>query len=193
MATTVQTLIFDSGVFDKKAAEAWLSSHGFKKMKAPDESEQSIRYRQIDPGKFQDGSFRTIKLKKGIKAVIGVLKAQTGEREKLVQAQIARSKRYGIEVLSGGSLTPPSGYPTDEADYADPVNYMYPLIPDARAKNARARFKQNAGQYSKEASKKVIHERIVKKLIQIGAEPSYNKADPLDKLLSTQTVSQIGS
>jgi hypothetical protein len=68
---------------------------------------------------------------------------------------------------------------------------MYPLKPDARARNARARFKQNADTYSKQQSKAIVHERIVRRLIAIGAEPSYNPDDPLDKLLPSDLKDKL--
>lgn len=55
---------------------------------------------------------------------------EEGEREKLHEAAEARSKKYGIKFREGeGHLTPPEGFPQDEEDYGDPVNYKYPLKP----------------------------------------------------------------
>ncbi|SFU70974.1 DUF2213 domain-containing protein [Alicyclobacillus macrosporangiidus] len=39
----------------------------------------------------------------------------------------AAAKRYGIAVKKDGHRSPPKGYPEDREDYADPVNYKYPL------------------------------------------------------------------
>lgn len=36
-------------------------------------------------------------------------------------------KKYGIQETKSGHRTPPPGYPTDREQYADPVNYKYPL------------------------------------------------------------------
>jgi hypothetical protein len=68
--TTVQTLIFDKDKFDAKKAKAWASEHDYVSGKV-DVTEDSVRLRQKDPGAFQEGSFRTISFKPGIKAVIG--------------------------------------------------------------------------------------------------------------------------
>lgn len=57
-----------------------------------------------------------------------------GEREKLQSAAEARAKKYNIGVKEGGNRTPPKGYPTEEGEYGDPVNYRYP----ADASHARA-------------------------------------------------------
>jgi phage gp29-like protein len=72
-ATTVQTVVFDKAKYSAEQATAWLQENGFKAAKK-DETEESLRYRQREPGDFEDGSFRTITLKAGIKAVIGRLK-----------------------------------------------------------------------------------------------------------------------
>lgn len=99
--------------------------------------------------------------------------------------QKARAQKFGVEELEGQgeSLTFPSGYPTNLDDYGDPVNLKFPLVPDARARNARARFKQFADTYRQASSKRIVHERIVARLLKIGAKPLYNPDDPLDKLL----------
>jgi hypothetical protein len=73
-ATTVQTLIFDKAVFTRSEAVKWARSHGFKSNKV-DTTKTSYRLRQRNPGDFQRGSFRTISLRRGVKAVIGRLKA----------------------------------------------------------------------------------------------------------------------
>jgi len=51
-----------------------------------------------------------------------------------------REEKYGIKFREGeGHLTPPEDYPQDEADYGDPVNYKYPLVPQDRCQNAQKR------------------------------------------------------
>lgn len=78
---------------------------------------------------------------------------QEGERENLREAQAKRSKTYGIAVKSDTHLTPPAGYPTNAADYGDPVNYRYPLNP-GRLQSARSYFnhsgQRTAGGYTPE-------------------------------------------
>lgn len=68
----VQTLIFEMGFFTREQAIAWAKDHGFKSEKV-DETEDSFRLRQQQPGRFQANSFRTIDFMgvRGIKAVIG--------------------------------------------------------------------------------------------------------------------------
>ena len=57
--TTVQTLICPKSSFTREEAVAWAKEHDFKADKV-DETEDSYRLRQRDPGDFQEGSFRTI-------------------------------------------------------------------------------------------------------------------------------------
>ncbi len=77
--TTVQTLIFSKKRFKTAdAARSWAKSHGHHAAKV-DETEDSFRLRQRDPGDFVDGSFRTITLTNGVKAVIGHLKSAKAE------------------------------------------------------------------------------------------------------------------
>lgn len=69
--TTIQTLIFSKDAFTGAKAMAWAKEHGFASPKGADETEDSLRVRQRDPGAFQEDSFRTIELAPGVKAVIG--------------------------------------------------------------------------------------------------------------------------
>ena len=72
--TEVQTIIFDKEKFTLAEARQWLKDHDFKTTfdgKGVDEKPNSFRFRQRNPGDFQTGSFRTITLAPGVKAVIG--------------------------------------------------------------------------------------------------------------------------
>ncbi len=77
--TRVQTILFDPKMFPPDKARKWLSEHDFAVTKEPDITEGSIRFRQKPPGAFQEGSFRTITLRPGIKAVIGRPKRDTSK------------------------------------------------------------------------------------------------------------------
>ena len=72
---SVQTLIFSKDRFKTAAAaRKWAKDNDFRSDKV-DETEESFRLRQKDPGAFQDGSFRTITLTDGVKAVVGRAKS----------------------------------------------------------------------------------------------------------------------
>lgn len=77
--TTIQTLIFNKKKFkDAASAKSWAKSHDFKSGKV-DETDTSFRLRQRETGSFTDGSFRTIELADGVKAVVGRLKSQKAD------------------------------------------------------------------------------------------------------------------
>jgi hypothetical protein len=70
----VQTLIFDKASFSAEDAVRWARNHDFRADKV-DTAENSVRLRQKDPGRFKEGTLRTIDITDGIKAVVGVMKA----------------------------------------------------------------------------------------------------------------------
>lgn len=70
--TEIQTILFDKKEFTEAQAKAWAEKHGFKS--DVDEKENTYRLRQVNPDEFTD--FRTIDIKKGIKAVVGCPKSQ---------------------------------------------------------------------------------------------------------------------
>ena len=100
-------------------------------------------------------------------------------------AQRRRSREFGIEALDGAGerLSFPTGFPRELRDYGDPVNLKFPLKPDNRARNARSRFKQFAATYKRVSSRRIVHTRIVSRLLAIGASPGFDESDPLDRLL----------
>ncbi len=113
-------------------------------------------------------------------------------------AQEARANQYGIEALAvGANLSYPSGDPTEEDLYADPVNLKYPLgtsdnAPDAnRIRNALARFKQAHSTYSEDKSKAAVFVRIVEAALGQGIAVSYNADDPIDQLLPQNIVQRL--
>jgi len=70
-------------------------------------------------------------------------------------------------------ISPPKDFPQDEEDYADPVNYAYPLVPEDRCKNALARWGQFREEYT-QPERNIIYERIVKRALKYGIAVSYN-------------------
>lgn len=86
-STTIQTLIFDKEVFESEAeAREWASDHYFHNAKV-DETTDSFRLRQLNPSQFDENSFRTIEIRRGIKAVIG----------KIAEMNIVQSDLYFSE------------------------------------------------------------------------------------------------
>lgn len=72
-ALRVQSLIFSKQVFSRKKAVEWAKTHDFK-ARDVDETETSYRLRQRPPNRFKPGSFRTVALTRGVKAVLGRLR-----------------------------------------------------------------------------------------------------------------------
>ncbi len=69
---SVQTLVFSKDKFETVAAvRKWISEHEPFKANKIDETGESFRVRQVAPSTFKEGSFRTIDIDTGIKAVIG--------------------------------------------------------------------------------------------------------------------------
>lgn len=92
---------------------------------------------------------------------------KTKGRGEDMQAAKARSSRYGIAFKPGkGNLTPPADFPTNAAEYGDPVNYKYPLTPESRVRAAVAYFnhegQREAGGYTS-SEWAVIGQRIASK------------------------------
>lgn len=95
----------------------------------------------------------------------------------------ARSKKWGIEERDDGHLTAPSAYrgaAPNPDDYGDPVNFKYPLKPDANLRNASARFSQNASRYSEKA-RRIVYTRIVRAMKSAGMKHSPN--EKMDRML----------
>lgn len=68
--TEVQTLIFSKRDFTRAQAVAWARRNNFVVNKV-DETGESYRIRSGLPSRFMPGSFRTITLTDGVKAVVG--------------------------------------------------------------------------------------------------------------------------
>lgn len=126
-----------------------------------------------------------LSIKEVTKVIIEKVPVGSDSIEEKRAAQTIRAKKYGIESLEGKGerLSFSPGYPTDLDSYGDPVNLIFPFRPDRGARNVRLRFKEFAPNYDKETSKKIVHTRIVKRLLSIGATPSFDPENSLDKLL----------
>jgi hypothetical protein len=68
----VQSILFDRSRVSRPEAVAWLRAHGYRAV--IDAKPKHWRARQIDPGCFRAGSFRTILWSLAIEAVVGKLK-----------------------------------------------------------------------------------------------------------------------
>lgn len=70
VGTQVQTVFFVRPHWSLPEAHAWLRRYGFS-VRKHDTTKASFRFRQRPPKAFRAGSFRTITLAPGVKAVVG--------------------------------------------------------------------------------------------------------------------------
>lgn len=76
----VQSVLCSKKKFSTAAdAAAWCNEHDFHAGKV-DETEDTYRFRQFDPGECQEGSFRTTSLTDGVQAVVCRLRDEKGLR-----------------------------------------------------------------------------------------------------------------
>jgi len=78
-----------------------------------------------------------------------VVQADTSQRDKDKAAQKARSKKYGIAVTKPTHVTKPAKWShLKDSQFADPVNYRYPVHDQSHANNAASRFAQEKKSYT---------------------------------------------
>ena len=75
-ASQLQTFVFAKKSFTPEKAAAWLKRNG-KESPVPDETDESLRYRQEDPSAFEPGSFRTISIAPGSRPSSGTRRRRT--------------------------------------------------------------------------------------------------------------------
>lgn len=102
--TIVQTLILAKDAFKTaEDAKRWAADHGFEAAKI-DETADSFRLRQREPAEFQDKSFRTIELTKGVQAVIGKLAESFRESVagRVQEAKDAEGRTWDAVIIQSG-------------------------------------------------------------------------------------------
>ncbi len=68
----VQSVVFPKNKFSTTQARAFLKANNFNPIKRVDVTENTLRYRIVEPEKFK--RIRTIKIKDGISLIIGFKK-----------------------------------------------------------------------------------------------------------------------
>ena len=115
------------------------------------------------------------------------------EREELHAEQEDRSGEYGIGIKERTNLTPPSGYPEDPEDYADPVNYRYPIT-DEFVRAALSYFNQekNREDYT-EDEQLIVLSRIIRAALRSDEieTVSYQADDPIYARLPENLKEQL--
>ncbi|RLI12254.1 hypothetical protein DRO33_02900, partial [Candidatus Bathyarchaeota archaeon] len=94
------------------------------------------------------------------------------ERRRLEEERAERSRKYGIEIRPDGYLRPPKRFYEEgarsEDDYADPVNWRYPLHTAANVRAALAYWARFRNYYRRQESRNVIFRRIVQAALRYG-------------------------
>ena len=118
--------------------------------------------------------------------------ADETERERLHREQKERADKYGIEPKDGGNLTKPGEYEDiPEDQFADPVNWRYPVDAD-HVKGAVTYFNQpdNRKQYSHAEQVKIMT-KIVKAALANDMEVSYQPEDSVYRDLPEDLKKQL--
>jgi len=149
------------------------------------EEEQRSLWNRIETA-FNEVNAKIETLLKIIPVIEGLKeqKDEKTEQERLHQEQLQRSQKYGINPKQGGNLTKPSEYENiPEDQFADPVNWKYPIDAD-HVDAALKYFNQpdNRSDYSPEEQAKIM-EKIVKAALANNIEVSYQPEDPTYKAL----------
>jgi hypothetical protein len=107
--------------------------------------------------------------------------------EKEKQAQKARANRYKITIRKNGNVTKPDKWDNlSDSQFGDPVNYLFPVPDESRAKNAKSRFSQNKGRYDSR-SRSVVRGRLNRLLRKFDVDPIEN-----DDNEEEEEFSQVG-
>ncbi len=119
MTTKIQSLVFSRSMFGPSEARAWAKDHDFTAAKV-DVQKNTVRIRQLAPSSFQKDSFRTIELRKGVKAVIGVPKVKRRPARRNPQdSEIELSVWEALDIMNEHLSGKYRGEPTFIVEHAD--------------------------------------------------------------------------
>lgn len=103
-------------------------------------------------------------------------------KEKILAELKARGERVGIARKDGEPLTPPKGYPTEPAQYADPANWGYPCD-KPRAATAVGYYNKGAGKDKYSSREWAVLGRRIARLAGAALNTRY-KFDPAQKQIN---------
>ncbi|MFZ5986384.1 MAG: DUF6582 domain-containing protein [Bacillota bacterium] len=160
-----------------------------------------IEYQEKE-GEIVFGKQEKVELKTVIVKKMEELKQKNGqggyekeERENLEKEREARSKKYKIGIKEGGNLTKPGEWAdVADDDWADPVNYSYPIHTADNARNAKTRFANPDNREAKgytEEEQQIIWERLIRAELKFGIEVGYDKDNPLDRVLPDEVKKKM--
>jgi len=121
-------------------------------------------------------------LKKLVDERVKAILKEQGEQDQARREQQQRSQKYGIGVKDGGNVTKPSEFSgVDDDQFADPVNYRYPIDKDhvdAALKYFNQPGNRQAGGYTHEEAVKIMA-KIIQSALANGIEVSWQPEDPV--------------
>lgn len=95
--TVIQSLILSKEEYEsREEARSWIVENGYRADKI-DETEVSYRFRQREPSEFIEGSFRTIDITDGVKAVIGRIKEDSRSMNSENMKKLLHTKEIDTE------------------------------------------------------------------------------------------------
>jgi len=188
-AWEIQSYLFDKEKWTMEKAQEWFKEHEgdavpesiIRELKAEDDCpicEEINRLGILEASK-------RLAAKYGSDVVIALrMDVEEGARERAKKEQEARAFKYGITIKEGGNVTKPGEFeniPDDE--FADPVNYRYPI--DAEHVQAAWAYisqpnNQKAGGYSSEEWGKMqekVKAAMKKHGYQVEGEPPVKNDD----------------
>jgi len=96
-------------------------------------------------------------------------------REELRNKQKLRAKKWGIEIRSDGHLTKPAEWShLSDNQFADPVNYMYPVHDAIHARAALVYFIRYHRAYKQRKSRLIVLTRILEACIRHGVKVNWD-------------------
>jgi len=117
---------------------------------------------------------------KNLEGLVKRLTEQQDEKERLHREQQQRAEKHSIKPKQGGNLTKPKEYENiPEDQFADPVNYRYPVDAE-HVRGALTYFNQpdNRADYSHEEQVKIMT-KILQAALANNLEVSYQPEDPV--------------
>jgi len=101
------------------------------------------------------------------------------ELDELRKKREERALKYGIEIRQDGFLRPPRKFYEEgarsEEDYADPVNWRYPLHKPENVRAALAYWPRFRSYYKRQESRDIIFKRMVMAAIRYGIKLDWEK------------------
>jgi hypothetical protein len=179
VGTQVQSFLFDKSKFDMAQAKAWFAKH------QKDSSENLKAFydcpvcKKIDELGVLETGKRLIKVYSAADALLALSDSPPTDKE----LQAERSSKYGIGVKEGGNVTKPTEHSSiSDGEFADPVNYRYP-IDESHVMAAWAYWNKPANQTQYNAEEKTKITDKIKAAMKKGGHAVADEQDGKDDVI----------